>query len=331
MCIRDSALTYPDRWFGKKYQDIIEMRSLVIRSKSSQTIKAKNHFIEENQLISMAKRPTDIEMNFKNKPTYKMSFSDINEPMGPSASLERMKITQNVKVDPQIDYIISDDLKSVDQIKLLYQKTNIYQIMNILSSGSLGKEDSQKMVPTRWGITAIDDILAKSMMERIRNYKQIEAYVIFESKYLGNNFVILLMPGNWEYENFEAWAPGSTWSQGADDVQILEEYEPYSGRTSYAKLEAGGYYAARLGVCEAMDRMKRQARVIVFREISEGYVIPIGVWQVRENSRNSFKNEARAFSTLTEALDYISTRLTIPISRYKEQSIILRQKRLLDF
>ena len=257
------SISSPEKWFGKSYQNVIEMRSMIVRSKKSQSVYSKSNFVEENQLLSMAKKPTDIEMEFKNKPTYRMSFSDVNEPMGASASLKKLKLTQNVKIDHRIEYIIEDELKAKDQITRLYNRADIYQTMNILSSGALG-EKRKRMVPTRWGITAVDDTLAKEMIVRIRNYKQLETFLVFESEYLNNRFFILMMPGNWEYENFEAWAPGSTWAQQAKEIQVLEEYEPFSGRVKYAELEGGGYYAARLGVCEALDRMKRQARVVVF-------------------------------------------------------------------
>jgi hypothetical protein len=304
---------------------------MALRSKTKQHIKSKSRFVQENQLLAMSIRPTDVEMNFKKKPTYRFSFSDVTQPMGPSAELEKLKMVDNVRIPQRVDQIVNDELKSVEQIKMLYQKFDIYYIMNILSSGALGMKEDQKMVPTRWSITAIDDMLAKHLIGNIRNYQQIKNYVVYESQYLDNKFVIMLMPGNWEYENFEAWAPGSTWAQGAKETFLTEEYEPFTGRTTYADKEGGGYYAARLGVCEGLEEMKRQARVIVFREISEGYVIPVGVWQVRENVRNAFKGMPKIFNTFNDAIWYVESKLRIPVSNYKEQSRILKQKRLADF
>ena len=169
------------------------------------------------------------------------------------------------------------------------------------------------------------------MMKRIRQYPIVNNYLVYESKYLDNTFIILLIPGGWEYENFEAWTPGSTWAKEAKEAFILDEYEPFKGRTKYADKEGGGYYAARFGVCEALDEMKKQARVIVFREISEGYVIPVGVWQVRENVRNAMNPVPKKFQIMKEAMDYIQTRLNLPLSKYREKSEILKQKRISDF
>lgn len=321
----------PENWFGMDYNSIIEMRSMALRSKQGEHIKSRSRFVEENKLLAMAKNSPDVEMNFYRKPTYRFSFSDVTQPMGPSADLDKLKMVDNVKIPHKVDYVVNDDLKSVQQIKMLYKKFDVYYIMNILSSGALGIREDQKMVPTRWGITAVDDMLAKHLMEKIRNYPQVKNYLVYESKYLDNHFIILLMPGSWEYENFEAWAPGSTWAQQAKETFLVEEYEPFKGRTTYAEGQGGGYYAARFGVCEALDEMKRQARVIVFREINEGYIVPVGVWVPRENIRNAFKTLPKVFNTLDEALNYVEPKLKVPLSKYKEQSTILKQKRLLDF
>jgi hypothetical protein len=327
----ENVVDNPSKWFGMDYSKIIEMRSLTIRSKSIQNVKSKGRFVEENQLLAMSRKPTDVDLKFLSKPNFKISFSDITQPMGASAPIENMKVVENPKIPHKVEKVVNDELKAVEQVNILHKSFDIYYITNIFSSGALGKYENQKLVPTRWSITAVDDILAKEMMKRIREYPEINSYLVYESEYLDNRFVILLMPGKWEYENFEAWAPGSSWAQDAKETFVLEEYEPFEGRKKYADREGGGYYAARFAVCEALDKMKRQARVIVFREVSEGYVVPLGVWQVRENARNAMKQNPEKFQSLNEALSYINSKLKVPISQYKKQSKILQQKSLFDF
>ena len=327
----ENLVDNPSKWFGMDYSKIIEMRSLTIRSKSIQNIKSKGKFIEENRLLAMSKKPTDVDLKFTKKPSYKVSFSDVTQPMGPSAPIEKLKIVENPQIPYRVEKIVDDELKAVEQVNLLYKNFDIYYITNIFTSGALGKHENQKLVPTRWSITAIDDILAKEMMKRIREYPEINSYFVYESNYLDNHFVVLLMPGRWEYENFEAWAPGSSWAKDAKETFILEEYEPFEGRKNYADKEGGGYYAARFAICEALDKMKRQARAIVFREISEGYIIPLGVWQVRENARNAMREKPEEFQSLHEALNYINSKLKISISQYKKQSKIFQQKSIFDF
>lgn len=321
----------PSSWFGQDYDKIIEKRSTVLRTKYKQSVYSKSRFIEENQLLAMAKKPANVEMNFNGKPVYKMSFSDIVQPMGPSVSVKNIKIVENIKIARSIDKIVNDELKANDATFILYnKKVDVYKLTNILSSGALGLEKNRKMVPTRWSITSIDDLIGKNLMKRIRTFPSINEYRVYTSEFLHNRFVILLMPGNWEFENFEAWAPGSFWSFNLKKTEIIEEHEPFKGRWRYAS-QGGGYYASRLGVVEGLHRMKRQARVVVFREIYEGYVIPVGVWEVRENARHAMSGHCQKFSTLKEALDYIRPKLRISLEEYKKRSKILKQKRLGDF
>jgi hypothetical protein len=71
------------------------------------------------------------------------------------------------------------------------------------------------------------------------------------------------------------------------------------------------------------------------REAHPGYIMPVGVWNVRENVRNALSKDPKKFDTLKEALDYSSTRLAIPVSRWIKNSSLLKdalyQKRLEDF
>ncbi len=325
-------LDSPGSWFGMDYGDIIELQSLLLRSKLSQNIRSRSRFIEENQELALASNPTDVEMSFSKKPVYSMSFSDIHRPMGPSASLEKMRITENPDISQRVEKIVRDEIKANEAGVMLYDLgQDVYKISTILSSGIMGMEKNKKLVPTRWSITATDDMVFKNLVREVKDFPSVNDYVIYSGEYLDNHFEILLMPGNWEYENFEAWAPGSMWSFNLKKTEIIEEYEPFKGRTKYADKEGGGYYAARLGVIEGLHKLGRQARVVVFREIHEGYTVPVGVWQVRENVRNAFKGRPEKFATLPEALNHINSKLRIPVNDYITRSTILKQRRMSDF
>lgn len=327
-----ARLDEPGSWFGMDYGDIIELQSLLLRSKLRQDIYSKSSFVDETQELALASKPTDVEMRFRKKPIYRMSFSDMYQPMGPSAALEKMRITENPKISWGVEKIVRDEIKANEAGFLLYKTgQDVYKISSILSSGIMGLEQNRKLVPTRWSITATDDMVFKSLVSEVRDFPSVNDYLVYSSEYLDNHFEVLLMPGSWEYENFEAWAPGSMWSFNLKKTEIIEEYEPFRGRTTYADKEGGGYYAARLAVIEALHRMKRQARVVVFREIYEGYTVPLGVWQVRENARNAFKGRPEVFKTLGEALKHIDSKLRLSINDYIDMSKILKQRRLSDF
>jgi hypothetical protein len=88
-------------------------------------------------------------------------------------------------------------------------------------------------------------------------------------------------------------------------------------------------------VCELLEKERRQATVIVLREAHPGYIMPVGVWQVRENVRNAMRQTPSKFRTLDEALVHISHQFQIPLSRWIQTSRLLQdalyQKKLTEY
>jgi hypothetical protein len=282
---------------------------------------------------------SNVKLTFTSKPSFNLSFSDILRPTSASVKVERMHATDNPKIPKQVDRIVYDELKAVEAAHGLYELgLDVYKVTTILSSGALGLRSAQKMVPTRWSITATDDIIFKKLAPAIKENPTIDSYYVYESSYRDNHFLILLMPSLFEYENFETWFPGSVWNDSFDQRPVIvEEYEGFKGRKQYAADEGGGYYAARLAVAEALHKMRRQAGVVVFREIPPQYSVPLGVWVVRETARDAFKQRGEKFDTKKDALKFIDSRLRaqegmpLGIGDFEKLSKILHQKRLTVF
>ncbi|MEA1925129.1 MAG: Nre family DNA repair protein [Candidatus Altiarchaeota archaeon] len=325
-------LDNPKKWYGSSLNDIVEMRSLLLRSKKRHMVKDKNPFTEEVQEIALASKPVYVENKFKKTPSYNLSFSSVNQPMGPSGMLERLSLAENPKIPKKVDRIVSDELGAGESLVDLYsRKFDVYYLTKIFSSGALGSMDDRRLVPTRWSITAVDDIISKEQMKEIKTYPLINDIMLYSNTYLDNHFQILMIPGSWEFEQFEAWAPRTLWTLSASKPAIIQENEPFTGRTTYAEKQGGGYYASRFAVTEFLHLIGRQARVIVFREISEGYVVPVGVWEVRENVRAALGKKPVCFKTLDGALKHLAGRLRLPVKDYIKRSEALRQKRITDF
>lgn len=330
--IDTAQLDNPAQWYGLDFNDIIRMRSLLVRSKKEQSVRERTKLLEDMQELTLSTKATDVEIQFKSKPHYSVSFSPISQPMGPSAVLEKFKIAENTKIPQAVDSIVSDKLKAVESSSLLFQKGfDVYYISKVLSAGILGLEKNKKLVPTRWSITSTDSILANELLKNIRQYPQINDFLVYTNTYLENHFEILFMPGNWSFEQFEAWAPRTLWTLSQDKPTIAQESEGFAGRTKYAVSEGGGYYAGRFAVCEFLEKARRQATAIVFREIYDTYVMPVGSWEIRENLRHAFQNKPSRFDSLGSALKHVEKTLTIPIKEFISKSQFLRQKKLGDF
>ncbi|MCX8158312.1 MAG: Nre family DNA repair protein [Candidatus Diapherotrites archaeon] len=331
----------PENWFGLDANKIISFReSLIMPYKSFEKEDAAEPSYEllEIQESAMTIGSLMSEYEIKEKPKLEVSFSEYYAPVGPKAEMKRFDLLENPKIPRKVDYLNSDtDAKASDAIYELYNSGfQVSYLSKILSIGTLGIERKRKLVPTRWAITAVDSTLADKLIEeKIKNYNKIDCYKIFHSEYLENTFYILLMPYEWSFEQLEAWKAGSFWNRSNEEVEIISDYELYEGRKEYAANVSGAYYAAKLAVAEYLVKEKIQASVIVFREISDKYQIPLGVWQIRENVRNAMKNKYVEFNNLDDALLHLSKRLSVNISAYTKKSVLIdkikKQKRIIDF
>jgi len=274
------------------------------------------HYLIED--FALAKKGVDTEVINK-KVILKPEFSNYYQAMGPLLRTEKIIITSNPTSNKKIEKVVNDELKAIESVKILYKKhVDINKIIKVFSVGMLGKE--KKLVPTRWSITAIDDIVSKHLIERIKNYSLINEYLVFEHYHFGNHYIILLFPEKFCFEQMEAWFEGSLWSK---KTKIVNDYEFFNGRKNYANNVTGGYYSGRLAVSEFLARIKRQAGIIVFREIDESYVYPLGVWQVRQNLRDAMKKKPLVFNELNKALNHVKSRLRIDWSEWKNKSKVL--------
>jgi hypothetical protein len=133
-----------------------------------------------------------------------------------------------------------------------------------------------------------------------------------------------MAPLSWSYELVEAWYPGTTWNVDGRNIVIFSDHEMFEGRTTYPDI-GGCYFASRLAIAEKLIAEHRQATAIVLREAHPGYVLPVGVWNVRETVRNALKNQPTKFSKLAEAITHISSRFAIPLPQWLKTSKLLQE------
>jgi len=338
--VQDDTSLYdlPEFWFGKSIDEIVGFRSMLVRGKHRvhvQKFEEAGKIIEKTRELALAVKPVDLELLLKKKPRGSIVLDDEVQPFGPSAPIRDLRIG-NTRWDHQIEKAYYDtDLKAAEAVLELYQRgVLVTKIQRAFSVGAFGLERNRRLVPTRWSITAVDSIISKALMDKVKTFPEISEYRVYESRYLDNIFEVLMIPGKWSYESIEAWYPGTVWNPHGRNIVMYSDWEGYEGRTTYAEI-GGCYYAARLAVCEQLVREQRQATVIVLREAHPGYIMPVGVWQVRENVRNAMRQKPYTFKTLEEALQFIASRFQIPIQQWIMRSVLLKnalfQKKITDY
>jgi len=223
-------------------------------------------------------------------------------------------------------------LKAEEAVQELNGKgVDNYKIQQSFTAGLLGENENKELVPTRWSITATDDIISQKMRQEVKDFQEIGQIEYYNTEYLGNKFHIFLIPGKWEYELMELKRPGSVWN-AAVNTYIAQNYEPYSGRTDYAEETAGAFYATRLGITEHLKSRKRQAKALVIREVKPDYWAPLGVWVIRETVRNSF-NDGEYVDRFKDVKFRIGNEFKFLYKRIKKKSKMLggRQSSIRDF
>lgn len=313
-------------WINQNIEELVKFRSSLLRTSFRINVKKilNNKLLDISQELVQSSNKLDTEVLLEKEPTFRMIYDSHSPPVGPSGTLKQIQIMENPKIDQSVDKSVSDtDLKAADAVSYLYNhKLTVTQVTRILSAGLLGLEKNRKLVPTRWAITTTDDTISKQLIGIIKDYPQISQYFLFKDKTFDNNFQILLIPREWSFENLEAWNPKSSFNPGTEPV-IVNDFEFYQGRKTYASNVTGAYYAARLAVSEYLQSIRKQATCIVFREVSSGYIVPLGVWVIRETVRNALKKPPEIFSDINSALEIIGKNFQIPLKWWVKSSKIL--------
>lgn len=333
------AMDDPRAWMvdHRAMADIVAMRASLVRGAEVLRVdrpRARSTVLEAAQLLAMAAKPAEVALTLrKDAPAVQATMDGIAAPMGPSLAAERAKVVDNPLVPRKVDALVGDvHAPAADASRELYGGgISAYHIQRLLSAGLLGREDRRRLVPTRWSITATDDILGKQLTAKVKGFPELGQPEVYRSQHYGNHFWVLLLPRPWAYEMLEVWHAGSAWARSGNAA--AQDWEPYEGRTTYAGNISGAYYAAKLSILEHLVQRQRTAQPIVYREITDAYLFPLGVWVIREGVRDALQQPGRAFDNLEAAVRTISMEASRP--GWHRESTLLRearvQRRLLDF
>ncbi len=332
------AYDTPEVWFGWNFGDIIDFRLKMVRACfKTEVRKATNpdRLLSNTIELAISSTPVDAETRFRKPPKKVFLLDDEVQPMGPLGLVEDLQIS-SVKTDRRLEKVFYDtDMKASEAVLELYQKgVPVSKIQRAFSMGIMGVGKDRRLVPTRWSITAVDSIISNHLIDRVKDFPQLDEYRIYEVNYLDNRFLVIFMPGPWTYESIEVWFPETLWNPTHDSIFVIGDWEGYQGRRNYARM-GGCYYAARLAVTEKLVKEKRQATVLILREAHSGYVMPVGVWFVRESVRRALMNPPLRFEDFKEVIDYIGERFRFPLGEWIKNSRILldalRQEKLSSF
>lgn len=329
-----TILDKPEMWLGKSLEDIVRYRLSLVRGVSDINVHATSgRYIETLQELAMASKSAESEALFEKKPVADIEQEkDLGEsaPFGPVAPLKSFK-TASLSIDKRLENVYYDkDLRAAEAIvDLFQQEVEVSRIHRVLSVGMLGLQKNRRLVPTRWSISATDNIISVSLIKSIVSYAQIDLFEVYKHSHLGNYYSVILIPDDvWSFEMKEVWFDKN------GNLGMGVDFEDARGLDHYPSI-AGAYFAARLGVAEHLAQRRRKAAALVLREIHSDYVMPVGVWQIREGIRVALKNEKRQFESFENALSFACISLSASRKEWIRGSKIIEQKkeqmRITDF
>ncbi len=321
-----SLLDSPEKWKGRSLEEIVNFRLNLVRGiKKIPIEQTDGRYIENLQEVAMSSKPTDSDLIFEKALSSSVSLDGESAPFGPIGQIKSAKFSGTTSVKSIEKIFYDKDLKAQDAVLNLYNSgIEISKIQKCFSIGMLGQK--RKLVPTKWSITATDDIISKSLTAEILDYSLIDSCRVFSYEHLGNTFSVVLFPHRWIYEMIEAWYSNGILGFGSDSEDARGIHHPPA--------IAGAYFAAKLGVLEYLSKKKIQAGVMILREIRPEYAIPVGVWQVREGIREAMKKTPIIADNFESALVLASNKMSISKSEWLSHgniSKIIRQKTLSDF
>ena len=331
-----SILDNPELWLGKSMEEIVNYRINLLKGTMIHNVsKISDRYIESLQDLALSKRAVDSTMTFEKTPSQYLnemvlSKSNLEEiPSVFSAPVSEFKIypsTSDEKLEKK--YYDGDLLASDSVIELYENNVDINRIAKVLSIGMIGRKKNRKLVPTKWSITAADDIVSMNLLKKIKDNAVLDCYLVFYFNHLGNYYSIIFIPDDvWNFEMIESWIDTN------GRIHIGSDYESGKNIEHYPSI-AGAYFAARLAATEYLFEKRKKSSVLILREIHPEYFMSLGVWQIREGMRESLKSKGKKFETFDSALKYGVSKTSLSINEWIKNSSIIRnkkQKRISDY
>jgi DNA repair protein NreA len=321
-----TILDKPEMWLGKNLEDIVNYRLSLVRGVLDANVyDTSGRYIESLQELAMTSKPAESEALFEKRPIVDIEQEkELGEsaPFGPIAPLRNFKTT-SLSVDKRLEDVYYDkDLHAAEAIVDLYHEgVEVSRIHRVLSVGMVGLKKNRKLVPTRWSITATDDIISVNLIKGLDSYLQIDRFEVYKYSHLGNHYSIILIPDEvWSFEMKEVWFDNN------GNIGMGIDFEDARGLDHYPSI-AGAYFAARLGIAEHLSKRKRKAAALVLREIHPDYVMPVGVWQIREGIREALKTEKTQFEAFEKALTFACLSLSTSEKEWIRGSKIIKLKK----
>ncbi len=316
--------TNPKYWTSLNAKEVLRIRKMgQTLLKPTDPIKGlEDSSVKKLQEISLYEGKVDLEVEY-----LKTGPRIISDPFEGfhlnKGNLSRILTYSGGTANKIIEKVYEDKELTAKEAVITLDKSglSVYKIQQLLSVGALGVK--RKLVATRWSITAVDSLISSEIINKIKEYQEISEIYVGESYLVGNKILVILSPGKFYFEMLESWGP----YLGERQPSVAMDFEGFLGRKKYAEEVEGAYYAARYSVAKYLEKIKRQASVLVFLEVGKEWIPGLGVWRVREGTEIALMN-LKKFDSFPDALKYVFSKTYTLDKAWLNSSFYLRQTKL---
>ncbi len=193
-----SIFDHPESWTGLNRETILSMRRELYRFTVPINARAmkSSDFLEVLQTIALSVSPVAIEVETANLPPRDLHPLGGQLPASPAVEIQSIEIVSEPEISRVAQRITQLDIPASESSwKLLDYDYSLDQVARLMSVGLLGRTNSRRLVPTRGAYKAvIDAYINRSLIELIEK-PMASSYRICTSELLGENFTILIQPG----------------------------------------------------------------------------------------------------------------------------------------
>ncbi|BAA81008.1 conserved hypothetical protein [Aeropyrum pernix K1] len=309
---------------------IVRLRSELVAGVLRADARRPHELLYQREIgpAALSERPVDSFLELARLPVPRVSFDGYTKPVGPTAPARRVEVEGNPRLEKPVERAIWEDEKAeVMAWELFNRGVNVYTIQRALSIGFLGRLRARRLVPTRWAITAVDEMLSRRLRRLLKTAPEIGGVEVYFSEYLHNRFLIILKPGPGWMEWIEIWHPHTVWTPGAGGPVASVVREDPLGRKN---MEDGGFSAAKLPVLEHLYSRGRRADVIIVREVLPQYYAPVGNWHIRETVKHALAQKPLAKNPQPGELDALASKLIGEWGLAKRISQLMKPRKTLE-
>ncbi len=313
-----SIFDHPESWCGLDRDAILAMRRELYRFSVSINARAmeSSEFIEVLQTIALSVSPVALEIETTKLPQRNLNPLGGQLPSSPAVEISSLEIVSDPEISRVAKRITQLDIPASESTwKLLDYDYSLDQVARLMSTGLLGRLDSRRLVPTRGAYKAvIDAYINRSLMELVEK-PHASSYRLCTSEILGENFTILLQPGESRVDYLRVERTQKGLEKGSS-------FEHLKRSVSDPKTAVYADHA-RFSAYENLVKNRENSHMTIFHFARSSNNSILGPWIVRAGVKAALESDPLELDTRNNAFLVLESLLSPSLTVWTEEYPLL--------